>query len=152
MKKRLQQREKPAVYFVTREVNLWVMSPGLIALFGFLVMLWHILTFGQSSTGLMGLVFFGTVAFPMLLSPLYTTIKVTEYKIDWKIFGKLGRVIYLDELRSIRIHHRIFVKLEMESRWWKPTMCPADREGFLRAIKKLKPNLPIEGWSPRRRS
>jgi hypothetical protein len=151
LKKRLQQREKSAVHFVTREVNPWVMSPGLIALFGFIVILWYILTFGQSSTGLIGLVFFGTVAFSMLSSPLYTTIKVTEYKIDWKIFGKLGTIIYLDELRSIRIHHRIFVKLEMESKWWKPTMCPADQEGFLRAVKKLKPNLPIEDWTLRRR-
>lgn len=145
LQKMFQQKEKSAVCFITREINPWVISPGLIALFGFFVMLWHILTFEQSSIALIALIFFGTIAFPMLLSPLYTTIKITKGRIDWTVFGKFGAVIYLDELREIRVHHRLFVKLNT-GRWWNPTMCPANRNGFLMVIREARPNLAIKGW------
>jgi len=137
--------KKSSSQFTTREINPWVIFPGLIALFAFFIILRYVLTFGQSSTNLIALVFFGTIAFPMLLSPLYTTIRITEDRIDWKVFGRLGTVIYLGELREIRVHHRLFVKLDT-GRWWKPSIFPADRNGFLRAIRKAKPDLAITGW------
>lgn len=138
--------KKSSSHFTTREINPWVISPGLIALFAFLIILRYVLIFGQSSTTLIALVFFGTIAFSILLSPLYTTIRITEDRIDWKVFGRLGTVIYFDELREIRIHHRLFVKLDT-GKWWKPSICPADRDGFLRAIRKAKPDLAIKGWN-----
>jgi hypothetical protein len=138
---------KTSSHFTTREINPWVIFPGLIALFAFLIILRYVLTFGQSSTNLIALVFFGTIAFLMLLSPLYTTIRITEDRIDWKVFGKLGTVVYFDELKGIHVHHRLFVKLDT-GRWWKPSICPADQNGFLRAIRKAKPDLSITGWKP----
>jgi len=134
-------------HFITREINPWVICPGLMALFAFAVILWYVTIVGGSSIGSLALIFFGSTAFPMVLSPFYTTVEVTENKIDWKIFGKLGIVISLEELREIRVHHHFFVKLDVGSKWWKPTVCPSDREGFLRAIRKAKPNLPIKGWN-----
>ena len=138
--------KKSSSHFTTREINPRVISPGLIALFAFLIILPHALTVGQSSTTLIALVFFGTIAFPMILSPLYTTIKITEDRIDWKVFGMFGTAIYFDELREIRIHHRFCVKLDT-GMWSKPDICPVDRDGFLRAIRKAKPDLTIKGWN-----
>jgi hypothetical protein len=138
--------KKSSFRFTTREVNPWVLSPGLIALFAFSIILRHVPTFGQSSTSQIALFFYGTIAFALLLSPLFTTIVVTEDRIDWKVFGRFGTVIYFDEIREMRIHHRLFVKLDT-GKWWKPTICPIDRDGFLRAIRKAKPNLTIKGWN-----
>ena len=138
--------KKSSFRFTTREVNPWVLSPGLIALFAFSIILRHVLKFGQSSTSQIALFFYGTIAFALLLSPLFTTIVVTEDRIDWKVFGRFGTVIYFDEIREMRIHHRLFVKLDT-GKWWKPTICPIDRDGFLRAIRKAKPNLTIKGWN-----
>jgi len=138
--------KKSSSDFATREINPWVVSPGLIALFAFLIILRHVLTFGQSETALGALIFFGTIAFPMFLSPLYTTIRITEDRIDWRVFSRFGTIIYFCELREIRVHHRLFVKLDT-GKWWKPTICPADRNGFLGAIRKAKPDLAIKGWN-----
>lgn len=133
-------------YFITREINPRVICPGLMALFAFVLIVWHVTIVGGSSIGSLALIFFGSTAFPMILSPLFTTVKITENKIDWKIFGKFGTIIYLEEIREIRVHHHLFVKLHMWSKWWKPTICPVDREGFLRAIQEKRPELPIKGW------
>ncbi|HLE75081.1 MAG TPA: hypothetical protein VI864_03445 [Candidatus Bathyarchaeia archaeon] len=129
--------------FVTREINPWVITPGLIALFCFFIILRGVLLFGQSSTASFLLVYFGSIAFLLLLlHPAVTKIKVTEDGIDWKALG-LGVFIHFDEIKEVRVS-RFCLKLDTGA-WWKPTMCPVDRKGFLLAIQEAKPDIKITG-------
>ena len=124
------QMEKTQAYFITREVNWLVITPGLIALFGFFIILRGVLLFGQSSTASFLLVFFGSFAFLMLvLHPAATKIKVTKDGIDWKIFG-VGTFIHYDDLEEIRVR-RFCLKLDVGK---QRTMCPVNRNGFLMAV------------------
>ena len=138
-----QEREKAQAYFVTREANWLVMTPGLIALLNFFIFLSGILLYGQkSSTTSLSLIFFGSLAFLMLvLHPIATKIKVTKDGIDWKFFG-IGTFIHFDDLKEIRVR-RFCLKLDMGK--WR-TICPVNRNGFLMAVREAKPDLQITGW------
>jgi hypothetical protein len=135
-------QEKAQAYFVTREANWWVTTPGLLALLNFFIILYGVLLFGQSSTASFLLVFFGSLAFLMLvLHPAATKIKVTEDGIDWKMFG-IGTFIHYDDLKEIRVS-RFCLKLDVGK--WR-TICPVNRNGFLMAVREAKPGLQITGW------
>jgi hypothetical protein len=137
-----QEREKAQAYFVTREANWWVMIPGLIALLNFFIILRGVLLYGQSSTTSYLLIFFGSLAFVMLvLHPTATKIKVTKDGIDWKIFG-IGTFIHYDDLKEIQVG-RFCLKLDIGK--WR-TICPVNRNGFLMAVREAKPDLQITGW------
>ena len=138
-----QEREKAQAYFVTREASWLVMTPGLIALLNFFIFLRGILLYGQkSSITSLSLVFFGSLAFLMLvLHPIATKIKVTKDGIDWKTLG-IGTFIHYDDLKEIRVR-RFCLKLDIGK--WR-TMCPVNRNGFLMAVREAKPELQITGW------
>jgi hypothetical protein len=138
-----QEREKAQAYFVTREASWLVMTPGLIALLNFFIFLRGILLYGQkSSITSLPLVFFGSLAFLMLvLHPIATKIKVNKNGIDRKTLG-IGIFIHYDDLKEIRVR-RFCLKLDT-GKWL--TMCPVNRNGFLMAVREAKPDLQITGW------
>jgi hypothetical protein len=137
-----QEREKAQAYFVTREANWLVMTSGLLALLNFFIILYGVLLFGQSSTVLFLLVFFGSLAFLMLVvHPTATKIKVTKDGVDWKTLG-IGTFIHYDDLKEIRVS-RFSLKLDIGK--WR-TMCPVNRNGFLTAVREAKPDLQITEW------
>jgi hypothetical protein len=141
-----QESEKAQDCFVTREANWWVMTPGLIALINFFIILYSVLVFGQSSTTSFLLVSFGSLAFLMLvLHPAATKIKVTKKGIDWKVFG-IGTFISYDDLKEISVR-RFCLKLDVGK--WR-TICPVNRDGFLMAVREAKPDLQITGWKHQR--
>jgi hypothetical protein len=136
-------QEKAQVYFVTREANWLVMTPGLLALLNFFIFLRGILLYGQkSSTTSFSLIFFGSLAFLMLVvHPIATKIKVTKDGIDWKFFG-IGTFIHYDDLKEIRVRR---FSLKLDTGKWR-TICPVNRDGFLMAIREAKPDLQITEW------
>jgi hypothetical protein len=139
-------QEKAQACFVTREANWLVMTSGLLALLNFFIILYGVLLFGQSSTVWFLLVFFGSLAFLMLVvHPAATKIKVTKDGIDWKTLG-IGTFIHYGDLKEIRVR-RFSLKLDVGK--WR-TMCPVNRDGFLMAIRKTKPDLQITGWKHQR--
>jgi hypothetical protein len=139
-------QEKAQAFFVTREANWLVMTSGLLALLNFFIILYGVFLFGQSSTAWFLIVFFGSLAFLMLVvHPAATKIKVTKNGIDWKTLG-IGTFIPFDDLREIRVR-RFSLKLDVGK--WR-TMCPVNRNGFLTAVREAKPDLQITWWKHQR--
>jgi len=136
-------QKKASVYFVTREANWLVMTPGALALLNFFIFLRGILLYGQkSSITSLSLFMFGILAFLMLVvHPVATKIRVTKDGIDWKTLG-VGTFIPYDDLKEIRVR-RFCLKLDVGK--WR-TICPVNRDGFLMAVREAKPDLQITGW------